>query len=303
MSALQPAGPAAEEISNLWWLMFGGGFLILFGVTALALYATFRSGSRIREGDSRWLLIGGGLIFTPLVLLLLLIYGLRSGHALLPLPTERDVFRVQVIAHQWWWEVRYPDGEEGWLYSANEIHVPAGQAVDIEVTAADVIHSFWIPRLGGKMDALPGRFNTIRLEAPQPGLYRGQCAEFCGEQHARMALLFEAHEEEELEERLAVLREERAHPDSLAGADAFSINCAHCHSTQGRAASPQAAPNLADLSYRHTLGAGTLPNNPENLRTWIAEHQALKPANRMPDHSHLGSPTLQAIARYLEQVR
>ena len=171
------------------------------------------------------------------------------------------------------------------------------------MTSADVIHGFWIPRLGGKIDALPGRFNVIRLEAPEPGIYRGQCAEFCGQQHARMALLLEAHEEERLEERLAVLREEQSDPEGLAGQEPFESNCARCHSTQGRAPSPQAGPNLADLSYRHTLGAGTLPNSPQALRTWIETHQELKPENRMPDHSHLGGPTLQAIARYLEQAR
>lgn len=278
--------------------------MILSGVVALALYATFGRPRALPESLRRWLLIGGGIVFTPFVLLVLLLYGLRSGHALLPLPTESDVFKVQVIAHQWWWEVRYPDGggEGVTLYSANEIHVPAGQLVDIEVTGADVIHSFWIPRLGGKIDAMPGRFNTIRLEAPQPGIYRGQCAEFCGEQHARMILLLEAHEQDQLEQRLSVLREERPVPEGLAGRQAFEASCADCHSLKGHSSSPLPGPNLADLAHRHALGAGTLPNDPEALRTWIEHHQELKPGNRMPDLSHLGSPTLQAIARYLEQA-
>lgn len=304
MSTLQPAGPAAEQIANIWWVMLGGSIMILSGVVALALYATYGGRRAQPESLRRWMLVGGGIVFTPFVLLVLLLYGLRSGHALLPLSTDQEVFKVQVIAHQWWWEVRYPglDGEGTTLYSANEIHVPAGELVDIEVTGADVIHSFWIPRLGGKIDAMPGRFNTIRLEAPHPGLYRGQCAEFCGEQHARMVLLLEAHEKDRLKERLSALREDRPGPEGLAGEEAFNASCAECHSLRGNENSPLPGPNLADLSYRRTLGTGVLPNTPDALRTWIEQHQKLKPGNRMPDHTHLESPTLQAIARYLEQA-
>lgn len=300
MSTLQPAGPAAEQIAKVWWVMLGGGLVILAGVVALALHATFRPSRAAPERLRLWFLVGGGLIFTPFVLLVLLFYGLRAGHALLPLSTDRDVFTVQVIGHQWWWEVRYPDGEGGTLYSANEIHVPVGRPVDIEVTGADVIHSFWIPRLGGKIDAMPGRSNLIRLEVRQPGIYRGQCAEFCGEQHAHMGLLLEAHEADRLEERLSVLREERPKPEGLAGRQAFEASCADCHSLRGQATSPLPGPNLADLAYRHTLGAGTLRNDADARNFWIEHHQELKPGNSMPDHSHLGGPTLQAIARYLE---
>lgn len=288
----------------MWWVMFVGSVLILLGVVSLALYATFRRPDRRWQPHSRILIVGGGLVFTPAVLLALLLYGIGSGHALLPLPSERDVFRVQVLGHQWWWEVRYPDVEGGPLYSANEIHVPAGQPIDIEVRGADVIHSFWIPRLGGKIDALPGRTNIIRLEAPEPGIYRGQCAEFCGAQHARMALLLQAHEAEELTDRLAPLSEGPEAPSTEdAGHTAFQRHCAQCHSLDGRTPSPQAAPNLADLPYRERLGAGTVPNDLEGLQAWLSDHQSLKPRNRMPDQGHLDAPTLHAIARYLETRR
>jgi len=304
MSSLDPAGPAAAAIARLWWVMLVGGLLILAGVVALALYAVFGRAERRHRLSPKLLIVGGGLVFTPLVLAALLAWGIGAGHALLPLPGEREPFRVEVRAHQWWWEVTYPDAEGGPLHSANEIHVPAGRPVDVTVRAEDVIHSFWVPRLGGKIDALPGRSNRIRLEAPEPGVYRGQCAEFCGAQHSRMALLLQAHEPEALEERLALLAEPAPEPAGEdPGADAFAPHCADCHSLDPRSRSAVPGPNLADLPQRATLGAGTLENGPDALRDWLARHQSLKPGNRMPAFDHLDPDTLDAIAAWLERRR
>lgn len=302
MSTLDPAGPAAEAIAGVWWVMLVGAFLILAGVVGLALYAVYGRAERRKRLSPGLLIVGGGLVFTPLVLAALLAWGIGAGHTLLPLPSEREVFRVEVRAHQWWWEVTYPDVEGGPLHSANEIHVPAGRPVDVEVRAADVIHSFWVPRLGGKIDALPGRTNLVRLEAPTPGVYRGQCAEFCGAQHARMALLLQAHEEEALQERLALLAGEATEqePASAEGEDAFATHCADCHSRDARHRSAAPGPNLADLPQRATLGAGTLENGPGALGDWLSHHQSLKPGNRMPAFDHLDPDTLDAIAAWLE---
>lgn len=309
MSALDPAGPAAEAIAGVWWVMLVGALLILAAVVGLAAYAVYgRPEGRRRPGPGL-LVVGGGLVFTPLVLAALLVWGIGAGHALLPLPGEREPFRVEVRAHQWWWEVTYPDMEGGALHSANEIHVPAGRPVDVEVRAEDVIHSFWVPRLGGKIDALPGRTNRIRLEAPEPGLYRGQCAEFCGAQHSRMALLLIAHAPDALDDRLARLAESGPGPAAgetageTAGGAAFERHCAACHSLDARGRGALPGPNLADLPLREALGAGTLANEPGALRRWLGEHQRLKPGNRMPDFSALDGETLDALADYLEGRR
>lgn len=304
MSALDPAGPEADAIAGVWWVMLVGSFLILGAVVGLALYAIYgRSAGRHRI-TPRLLIVGGGLIFTPAVLAALLIWGIGAGHALLPLPGEREVFRVEVRAHQWWWEVTYPDAEGGPLHAANEIHIPAGRPVDVTVQSEDVIHSFWVPRLGGKIDALPGRSNVIRLEAPEAGVFRGQCAEFCGAQHSRMALLVEAHNPEALEERLSLLARERdAETADAPGASAFQEHCGACHSFDPRSRSEMAAPNLADLPHRATLGAGTLLNEEGALLRWLTHHPSLKPGNRMPDHAHLDRETLEAIVDHLEGRR
>jgi cytochrome c oxidase subunit II len=299
-SMLDTAGPGADSIARVWWVMFWGSLAILVLMMALGFMAVFRAPHRRREISGRAFILGGGIAFPFLVLLVLLVYGLRSGQALLPLPTDRDVYRVEVRAHQWWWEVRYPDAPGGPLHTANEIHVPAGRPVDIHLTAADVIHSFWVPRLGGKIDAIPGRTNIIRLEAHAPGVYRGQCAEFCGAQHARMHFSFEAHSADGLNAYLASLADSAVPPGP--GAPAFQAHCAACHSVDPREHAGGMAPNLAGLPGRATLGAGTLANGPGALPRWLREHQTLKPGNRMPPHE-LDDATLDAIAGYLEAGR
>ena len=205
LSALDPAGPGAAGIAQVWWVMFWFSAAVVTGMTGLALYATLRNPDRRLRIAPRGLLIVGGLVFPILVLSALLVYGVRAGYSLLPLATARPVFSVDVTAHQWWWQVSYPDAAGGMRHAANEIHIPAGRPVDIRVRSADVIHGFWIPRLGGKIDAIPGRVNTIRLEADKPGLYQGQCAEFCGLGHAHMKLVVQAHDEAGLQGKLAGL--------------------------------------------------------------------------------------------------
>lgn len=205
MSALDPAGPAAAEIAGLWWVMFWGATAILAGVTALALYAACRDPARRKQVSPRLLVIGGGLVFPIAVLAALLLYGIRAGHSLLPLPTDEDVWQVEVTGHRWWWDVVHPDVGEGPRRATNVLYVPVGRPVDVHLRAADVIHGFWVPRLGGKLDAIPGITNVIRLRADKPGIYRGQCAEFCGREHARMSLHVEALDEATLRERLGGL--------------------------------------------------------------------------------------------------
>lgn len=175
--------------------MFIYASLVLIAVVSLWLIAMLRqpketSAAEKRRIQNRWL-IGGGLLLPTVSITLLLIFGIPIGHRMLPLPPEEgQVFRVDVTGHQWWWEMRYPNTD---IVLRNQLHIPVGVPVDVHLTTADVIHAFWVPRLGGKLDAIPGRTNVLRLQADTPGVYRGQCAEFCGLHHAHMQFTVEAH--------------------------------------------------------------------------------------------------------------
>lgn len=202
LSALDPAGPAAEGIAAAWWVMLVGGTVILLGVMALVLFAFVkrRSGHGVASGPFLW---GGGLAFPIVVLAALLVYALPAGQALLATGGD-GVPRIEVEAAQWHWTARYPQGGA----STGVVHIPAGVPVEIAVGSADVIHSFWVPRLGGKIDAIPGRTNLLRIEADRPGVYEGVCAEFCGTGHAAMRFRVEAHAQEDYAGVLAGLGED-----------------------------------------------------------------------------------------------
>lgn len=199
LSALDPAGPAGADIAHISWVMIIGFGIVWLGVIALTAYAF--ATSRRESAPVRTLVIGGGLVFPSVVVLALLVYGIQSGKRMLPTASDEAVFHVHVTGHQWWWEVTYPDTQET-IRLVNEMHIPAGQPVYVHIASADVIHSFWAPRLGGKMDAIPGRVNVIRLQADEPGVYYGVCAEFCGDLHAHMHMEIHAHEREALQEHL-----------------------------------------------------------------------------------------------------
>jgi cytochrome c oxidase subunit 2 len=306
LSSLSPAGRAAAEIEGVWWLMFWASLAITAGVVALGLYAGLRRGGRIGRVPAYWFITAGGALFPLAVIIVLLAYGVRSGHALLPLPTEEEVFRVEVTAHQWWWEVRYPDFRGEALHDANEIQIPVGRPVDVHLTTEDVIHSLWVPSLGGKIDAIPGQENVLRFRAGAPGVYRGQCAEFCGAQHARMGFHVHAHDEPRLEERLGLLasrsRDIPAEPADE-GAALFARHCAGCHSVSSRQPQARIGPNLAGVSDRDFLGAGWLRNEEGAVREWLRVHQLIKPGNLMPVLGHLSDDELDAIAGFLGQDR
>ncbi len=195
LSTLTPAGPNAQAAAWLWWGMFGWFTTVLLVIVALWLYALKRapadaSAARSRKVQNRWI-IGGGVVLPIATITVVLAFGIPVGHRSLPLVSaDGKALRVEVTAHQWWWEVSYPDSG---ISLKNELHIPSGRPVDVHLTSADVIHSFWVPRLGGKLDAIPGRTNILRLQADQPGRYRGQCAEFCGREHAHMGFTVTAH--------------------------------------------------------------------------------------------------------------
>lgn len=200
-SFLNPAGPSAQAVGRLWWGMFGFSALVLVFIVTLWLYAMWRKPKPLADAEARrvslrWI-IGGGLMFPVISLSVLLGFGIPMGYRMLPVPLAGQTpIRIQVTGHQWWWEIRYPDAG---IVLKNELHLPAGVPVDIHVTSADVIHSFWVPRLAGKLDMIPGRTNILRLQADAPGYFRGQCAEFCGTGHAGMVLAVQAHKPEDFQ--------------------------------------------------------------------------------------------------------
>jgi cytochrome c oxidase subunit 2 len=208
LSALDPAGPAAAAIAELWWVMLIGG-TVLFGlVMALLLWAFVRPSTGTAGSPKLWL-VGGGLLLPALVLAPLLAYALSTGERLLPHPGASDTLQIDVEARQWQWTFRYPQHPDGARLSINTLHIPVGRPIDLRVSSADVIHSFWVPRLGGKIDTIPGHVNRIRLSALQGGIYRGVCAEFCGTEHTRMEFSVEAHPPEAYRDRLRSLPQEQ----------------------------------------------------------------------------------------------
>jgi cytochrome c oxidase subunit 2 len=215
---------------------------------------------------------------------------------------------VAVTGHMWWWEVRYQDPANGAeVLTANEIRIPVGRPVYLALDSADVIHSFWVPQLAGKTDMLPGRIQHLLLSADRPGVYRGQCAEFCGEQHARMALHVVALEPAAFDAWLAAQARPAAAPASAAqeaGRQAFLANrCDACHTVRGVGAESRLGPDLTHVGSRLHLAAGTVPNTPEARREWIAHVQRLKSGARMPSYERLDAPTLAAIADWLGALR
>jgi cytochrome c oxidase subunit 2 len=211
---------------------------------------------------------------------------------------------IEVIGHQWWWEIHYSNQN---FDTANEIHIPVGQPVTVHVTSADVVHSFWVPELHGKIDLIPGQTNTISLEADQAGVYRGQCAEFCGAQHAHMAILVIAEPAGQFSAWLD--NQSRAGVEPAVGSleqegqQAFlGSACVYCHTIKGTNASGKVGPDLTHLGSRLTLGAGTLPNTPGNLAGWTINSQTIKPGNHMPPMD-LSAVQVQALLAYLETLK
>jgi cytochrome c oxidase subunit 2 len=191
LSSLDPAGPAAGNIATLWWVMFWGALLLFALVMGLLALALLRPATIASVKPGHWI-IGGGLVMPVPILLALVIAALLLGERLLPTRGGVQPLRIEAHALQWQWQFRYPDRPGA--APTDILHLPAGEPVDIVVTAADVIHSFWVPRLGGKIDAIPGHTNVIRLQADKPGVYRGICSEYCGEGHETMAFEARAHD-------------------------------------------------------------------------------------------------------------
>lgn len=297
-SALHPAGADAAELANLFWVMTGAGALIWLVVMGVAVYAVVgRRKPKSEKFADRFILIGG-VAFPTVVLALLLVFGL----SLLPSwgATEEPDLRVHVRGEQYWWRLTYelPDGTL--VETANELHLPLDSIVEFVLTSTDVIHSFWIPALGGKMDAIPGRTNVLRLEPTKAGVYRGACAEFCGPSHALMALPVTVHDGAAFEAWLAAERQ----PARGEGSEAFiAAGCGACHTVRGAAGDGSVGPDLTHLMRRTTIAAGTLPNTPGHLMAWITSPEHSKPGVKMPPYASLPETDRRAIVDYLVSLK
>jgi len=303
-SVLHPAGWDAAIISHFAWVMFGAGTLIFVAVMALLLLSLRR-----QERPARALLwIGGGGIAFPVVVLSALLGWSTWRSAQLAPQSSKDALTISVTAKMWWWEVRYHDPATGReIVTANEIHIPTGRAVYLGLNSADVIHSLWVPALAGKRDMVPGRVTGLTLRAEKPGIYRGQCAEYCGEQHAKMALHVVASTPREFEAWLARQAQPAAPADSTVlaqGREAFlQQRCQACHTIRGVAEGARLGPDLTHVGSRMHIGAGTLRTHRATLQGWIADPQAAKPGVFMPGSQDLDRATLQALATYLEHLK
>ncbi|MFD1343115.1 cytochrome c oxidase subunit II [Litorisediminicola beolgyonensis] len=301
-SVLDPAGRDAGVLADLFWVMLIGAVILWVAMNGLVIYVTRISPRQFSHRSAETLIIGGGIVFPTVVLAALLSYALSE------MPRQREPgegLTVRVVGESWWWRVAYtPDGAEAPILSANEIRLPAGRRSEIELAANGVIHSFWIPALGGKTDMIPGRETRMSLKPEEPGTYRGQCAEFCGLSHAKMAFGAVVMTEEDFTawlEREAAPAAEPEGPEAIRGAAIFAAQgCGACHAVRGTEAQGLVGPDLTHMGSRTTLAAGILPMERAALIDWVRKPDAIKPGARMPGYDHLSDEDLSALAAYLE---
>ncbi len=303
---LDPHGSNAQQTARIAWVLFGGGAIIFVLVAMLAAFAVFAPvAGRAWLRHPRFVVVAG-IVFPIVALSALLVYTLAVSGELARSRVAAPL-RIAVTGETWWWRVRYLDARgETVLETANEMHIPVGQAVELSLDTADVLHSFWVPSLSGKLDMIPGRVNVLRLTADTPGTYRGQCAEFCGAQHAKMAFHVVAREGPDFDLWLAARRMPAAAPqtpDPEQGMTLFIAHCAACHTVRGTPAAGRLGPDLTHVGSRLTLAAGTLPNNAGTFAGWIAGSQHIKPGNRMPSFDRFSGEELVALAEWLESLR
>lgn len=303
-SALDPAGPSAASIHRLGIVLWIGATLVTVLVVVLML-VPFLS-RRERVVNRKLFLWGGGVALPAVTLTLLVPYVMTVGQGTRA-ATGPDRLSIDVTGALYWWEMSYRrgDGQSG-ITTANELRLPLGEPVELFLRANDVIHSFWVPNIAGKVDMIPGRTNRTVIQVDRPGIYRGQCAEYCGTQHSLMAFDVIAVPRAEFDAwltRLAQPPGEPQSPELREGRDLFvRLGCGACHTVRGLAES-RLGPDLTQVGARRTIGAGTLPGGVGNIAGWIASAQHLKPGNLMPSYDRLEGPELRALAAYLDSLK
>jgi cytochrome c oxidase subunit 2 len=317
-SALNPAAAEAAQIAHLWWIFFWVTLSIFALVTVGLVIALARHARRgasepeiIGEPDARTQSRTGAVVWslvalTIAILFALLITDFFSGNKIYAAP-DPNALGIKITGHQWWWEIEYQNPQPSEIVTtANEIHVPVGKTVKFELQSVDVIHSFWVPNMHGKKDLVPGHPTTTWFTATRAGEFRGQCAEYCGEQHALMRLVFVSEPPAQFENWLNSQKQIAPEPVSDSqrrGRDIFvSRQCVMCHTIQGTNARATLGPDLTHLTSRKMLAAGALPNTRGYLAGWILNAQVLKPGTQMPP-TQLSADDLNALLDYLESLR
>ena len=300
-----PKGSEAHTIAGVWWLMCGLAAAVYIVVAGFILIAAFRgrrseTGKVSRIRDSTFIWVGG--IVVPAVILLIL--GAATVHASDTLRRpEKDPLRIEVVGKRWWWSVSYPTYG---FRTANEVHVPVGRPLEIGLDSDNVIHSFWVPQLGGKVDLIPGQHNVWRVKATKEGTFRGECAEYCGLQHAKMNFLVVAHSPASFDTWALRHQNPPSEPAGQLAANGQVVfmraPCAGCHTIRGTTANGTIGPDLTDIGSRLALGANTVPNTEGYLAGWISNSQTIKPGNLMPPIP-LSASDLQALVAYLRSLK
>ncbi len=308
----------AGRISHLWWLMFGMAIVVYIGVFAVVLVAMIRRRDRDRDGDGsdgdgprhlvdvtptertdRSFLVYGGLVLPIIVLSVIAVQTVRVSNRL---QASAASVHVDVDAKDWWWRISYPNDA---VVTANEIHVPVGERVDIALRSDNVIHSLWVPQLNGKTDVVPGQTNHMTFTADTTGTYRGQCAEFCGIEHAKMAFIVVVQTPSDYAGWLAANRAPGAAPQTALqtqGAQLLATtSCAGCHTVAGTAAAGILGPDLTHVGSRSTLAADALPNTPADMAHWLSATQKVKGGALMPQID-LTPDQVNALVAYLENL-
>jgi cytochrome c oxidase subunit 2 len=304
-SMLDPKGPEAHRIAGVWWLMFGLAAAVYVVVAGFIVFAMLRGRrtaagreSRISENHFIWL---GGIIVPAVILLVLAVATVDSSNHLRA--AERDPLKIEVVGKRWWWAVTYPDEH---ITTANEIHVPVGRPIELGLDSDNVIHSFWVPQLGGKVDLIPGQHNVWRFKADKPGTYRGTCAEYCGLQHAKMAFLVIAQTPASFDTWALQRQNPPSGPTDQLQANGQQVflraPCAGCHTVRGTSAQGTIGPDLTDFGSRRTIGSATVPNTPGYLGGWIVDAQTIKQGSLMPPIA-LEPRDVQALIAYLESLK
>jgi cytochrome c oxidase subunit 2 len=311
---LDPHGPLSNTVTTLAWVLIAL-MTVIFVLVCVALWVALYGSEPLRarlggEKVVRWfgLIIPAGILFALLAWGTTMVAGMTT--------VRGDEPRMRVAGNIYWWRVSYLDASGREVAAdANELHIPVGQAVVVEMVSEDVIHSFWVPKLGGKMDMIPGRVNRLKLQADKAGVYGGQCAEFCGGAHSLMGFVVVAHEAADWQRWLELRRAAAAATTPAAapageGVDVqrgrrlfTEVGCAACHRVAGTAAQGLSGPDLTHIGSRQSLGAGILPNTRATLIGWIGDSQSIKPNNRMPAYRSLQAAELNALAAYMESLK
>ncbi|HKR62766.1 MAG TPA: cytochrome c oxidase subunit II [Thermoanaerobaculia bacterium] len=311
-SVLHPAGPQAKALADLWWYLFIACAAV-WTIVTIALVVCIWRGTRRTAPDlslegtktsTRW--VSCAMTVTVLLLLSMLVATVAIGRSVSPF-YDHPTREIRITGHQWWWQIQYTHKRADRIAeTSNELHLPAGERVRLILESADVIHSLWIPNLHGKRDLIPGKKAILTIQADVPGVYRSQCAEFCGQQHAKMGLVVVVEPKAQFEEWLNASLLPAPQPKTAEqqhGQQLFlTTTCAMCHTIRGTSAGARTGPDLTHFASRRTIGSAILPNNTGNLHGWIADAQSIKPGVLMPPNP-FAPDDLHALVAYMESLK